>query len=105
VKASEIRPCALCQKPLMHTRLPLFYRVTVERMTIDLKAVRERHGIEVLLGSAPLAEVFAPTTEIANPLFQAATILVCERCAIEPFCVAVLDEVAQRTLTPPAVPA
>lgn len=90
----------------MHTGLPIFYRVTVERMAVDLKAVQQRAGLEMYFGgSAALADVFAPTTEIANPLFQAATILVCDRCAIDPLCVAALDETAQRTLLPPTVPA
>lgn len=70
----------------MHTGLPLFYRVTIEVMGVDLQAVRERHGLSMLFGfkpgSAALAEVFAPTGEIANPAHAPETLLACQSCAI-----------------------
>ena len=69
MKAGELHPCDLCGKGIIHTGVPLFYRVTVERMGVDVQAVRERRGLHDIFGgraSPALLEVFAPTGEVAN---------------------------------------
>jgi hypothetical protein len=96
VKASELRVCDLCGQGLMKSGLPLFYKLTIERMAVDMRAVTERHALEMLVGSGTLAEVFAPTADIASPIHEANTLLVCEPCStrMEHDCVARLNETA-----------
>lgn len=83
MKPNELKPCALCKKGLMHSGVPLFYRVTVEVMGVDVQAVRERQGLAMMLGSGPLAEVFAPTSEVANRVTEPDVLLVCHGCATD----------------------
>jgi hypothetical protein len=84
MNANELRACDLCGRGLMHTGVPLFYRLTFERMAVDMKAVRERVGLAMLFnGSAALAEVFAPSAEVAQRLgTEADVLLVCDACAL-----------------------
>lgn len=81
MKVDEIRPCALCGKGVMHAGLPLFWRVTCECMGIDMAAVRRTTGLEMLTGSVALARAMGPDPDIATPLGDARTIVVCESCA------------------------
>lgn len=103
MKAKELRPCGICGNGLMHTGVPLFYRVTIEVMGIDLQAVRERRGLEMLFGdkpgSAALAEVFAPTGEVANRVHDPDSMLICQQCAAnyEHACILRLAELASKT--------
>ena len=39
MKAEDFKPCALCGKGMMHTGVPLFYRVTVEHLGIKMREV------------------------------------------------------------------
>ncbi|MGM3021142.1 hypothetical protein ACS2UM_27240, partial [Bacillus cereus group sp. BC317] len=62
MKEAELRQhatCSLCHKPIGHTRLPLFWKVTVERFGVDLQAVQRQHGLGLMIG-APLASVMGP---------------------------------------------
>lgn len=85
MKAAELRACDLCGKGLLHTGLPLFHRIRFETMGVDAKAVRERIGLHAIFGTtaqgAALAEVFAPTAELANPIAGCDTLLVCQTCS------------------------
>lgn len=80
----DIKPCALCSKGLMHTGIPLFYRVTVQRFGFDALAIDERRGLELMLGSPVLAEVMGSRTPLAKALFEPAySLLICEECAMK----------------------
>lgn len=89
---ADFKPCAICHKGMMHTGLPLFYRVTIERMGIDLRAVRQQHGLEQLTGSVGLADVFSPNSALASPLPDPSVVLICEECAMKETMIAVLAE-------------
>jgi hypothetical protein len=101
VKARELKPCGMCGKGLMHTGVPLFYRLTIEVMGVNLQAVRERSGLGQLFnGNAALAEVFAPTGEIANRVHEPDVMLVCQPCSLDfenRQCLAELAETAGRS--------
>lgn len=88
---TDFKPCAKCGKGVMHTGLPLFYRVRIERMGIDLNAVRTQHGLELMLGSPAIADVFSPHNAIANPIPDSLVeVLICETCSMEDTMIAVL---------------
>lgn len=93
----DFKACAICHKGMMHTGLPLFWRVRIERMGVDMTAAQRQHGMEQFFGgSAPgavaLADVFSDGAPIATPLDEAKTVLVCETCAMSDTCVAYLSE-------------
>ncbi len=84
MKAQELKKCGICHEGLMaNGGLPLFYRVTIETMGVDTQAVRERHGLSLILGSGALAEVFASRSEVANLVHAPSMLLVCLRCATD----------------------
>jgi hypothetical protein len=67
-KQKDIQPCAICSKGLMHSGMPLFYRLRIERFGLDGKAVSRQAGLEHLLGgSALLANVMGPDENMATP--------------------------------------
>ena len=80
----------------MHTGLPLFYRVSIERFGIDMQAVNRRHGLEMFFGGgnggAALAGVMGTDDDIAKPVMDKLTLFVCENCAMDSLCVAQLAE-------------
>ncbi len=85
MKEAELRKhttCSLCKKPIGHTKLPLFWRVTVERFGIDVQAVQRQHGLTLMIG-APLAAVMGPDETMARPLMEPKVLTVCETCACE----------------------
>ena len=85
MKESELRMhawCSLCRKPILSTGLPLFWRVTIERFGVDLNAMRRQDGLASLIGNTHLATVMGPNEDMATPMMDAATVTVCESCAV-----------------------
>ncbi len=82
MKQTDFTPCARCGKGVMHTGLPLFYRVTIERMGSDGQAVQRQHGLEMMLGGhAKIANVMGPNDDMGLPIGPANKGLLCETCA------------------------
>lgn len=75
----ELRPCEKCGGGLSR----LFYRVTVDRFLVNVAKVRQQHGLELMLGSAELAEAMGPGGGLAEPLDEVAVML-CNDCAMGP---------------------
>ena len=96
MKANELRPCDVCGRPLMAGGHVSFHRITFERMGVNLQAVRERAGLHMVMGSAALAEVFAPTPEVADRIGDANVLIVCEDCAMKPHLPMALAEIAAK---------
>ena len=96
MKLSDIKKCAKCGKGVMHTGLPLFWRVTIERFGIDKAACDRRHGLETFFGGghvgARLAGVMGPDEDIAKPIVDAKVLILCEDCAMVDHPVAALAE-------------
>lgn len=97
MKEAELRKhatCSLCTRPIGHTRLPLFWKVTIERFGIDLAAMQRQQGLGLMIG-APLAAVMGPDETMARPMMEPKVLTVCETCACErDLPVAVLSEAA-----------
>jgi hypothetical protein len=82
MKQTDFTPCARCGKGVMHTGLPMFYRVTVEHMGIDVQAARRQMGLEMMLGGAGrIANVMGPDEDMGLPIGSANQGLFCETCA------------------------
>lgn len=97
MKEAELRKhatCSLCRNPIGHTRLPLFWKVTVERFGIDLAAMQRQQGLGLMIGG-PLAAVMGRDETMARPMMEAKVLTVCETCACErDLPIAALSEVA-----------
>lgn len=83
MKAKDIQKCALCGLGVMHCGLPMFWRVKLQRMGIDATAVRQTAGLEMMMGSVALARAMGPDPDIAKPITDERTIIICEPCAGE----------------------
>lgn len=86
MKERELRQhgtCSLCRKKVLHTRLPLFWRVTVERFGVHVDRVQRQTGLSMMLGNANLALHMGPDETMADPVMEAAVLTVCETCAVD----------------------
>lgn len=81
MKSDELRPCALCGHGVGHTGLPLFWRVTTERFGIERHAVNQAAGMEQIFGGAVALARVCSDPDIAAPIGEQRTLLVCEACA------------------------
>jgi len=95
IKRADIKPCAKCGKGVMHTGIPLFWRLTVERYGIDAGAVQRAAGLEMMLGNAALANVMGPNEILAKPVMDTTVLILCEDCAMEPYSVAAFAELVK----------
>lgn len=95
MKANEIKKCLRCGNGVMHTGVPLFWKISVERFGIDLAAVRRHAGMEMLMGSPMLAQVMGLNEDIATPVMEKIEIVLCEKCAMDEQMIPYLAEVAQ----------
>ncbi len=82
MKRKDIKPCVLCGKGIMHDNNILFYQVTLTRLGVNLGAVQQRAGLEMMLGSPVLAEVMGPDEDLATKI-TTIQFLICDPCALE----------------------
>lgn len=83
-KQSDFQPCAICHRGMMHAGMPVFYRLKVERLGLDMQAIRRQHGLEMMMGAAaPLASIMGPNETMATVIDGPHTILICETCTHE----------------------
>lgn len=83
MRETELRDsatCALCDRLVGKSGLPLFWRVRIERHGIDLAAVQRQSGLALLLGTPALALALGPDEEMTVPLLEPVTLTVCEFC-------------------------
>jgi len=74
--------CIMCGKKLLAGKLPLFYRVRVERHCFKAKELQRRAGLEQMLGGAgALAAVLGPDEELTTQLPNADDVVMHEECA------------------------
>lgn len=97
MKRRELQKCVICKRGLAHDGGFLFYRLTVERMAFDPRAVQERAGMEMMFGgghgAAALAEAMGPDRDLAVSLGAPRTVCVCDTCSTDLHCFA---EIAER---------
>lgn len=84
MKETELRryaDCSICGLKIGACGVPLFYRVTVERIGVMLPAVRRQDGLGALIGSARLAQVMGADEDLTRPLMDPLILAVCARCS------------------------
>jgi len=97
MKENELRKaakCAGCGKGFMHTGLPLFWRVRIERLGVDMSVVRRQEVLAMMLNSSVLAGVMGTDEEMTKPMMDPVEITLCETCAMSDINIAVLAEIA-----------
>jgi len=92
MKKEDIKKCIRCNKGVMHTGLPLFWVIKLERFGIDVNAVDRQVGLEKLCGVG-LAGILGPNEDIASSITGEMKAVVCESCAMEPLPLAYWAEV------------
>lgn len=96
LKACDITMCVSCRGPLIEegSHDINFYRVTVANVIVDVGALQERRGLQMIWhnapGSAALADVFAPSSTVAHEM-PAKTLNFCFRCAMKTRVIAVSE--------------
>lgn len=86
MKENELRKhgkCSLCHKGIMHTGLPLFYRVKIERFGVDIQAAKRQDGLAAMLGSSVIANIMGPDNDLAKPVMDPVILTVCESCSVD----------------------
>ena len=85
--------CICCRKPIGHTGIPLFWRVTLERHGVNMQAVKRQDGLTAMLGGhAGLAQIMGPDEAMTQVLHGPVTVTVCEGCALESHPIAMMAE-------------
>jgi hypothetical protein len=86
MKEMELRKhatCALCGNRILASGIPLFWRVTVERFGVDLRALERQQGRAMMFnGNATLAYHMGPDEDMAKPLMPPVVLTVCEPCVL-----------------------
>lgn len=104
MKAGDFKPCAICGRGMMHAGVPLFFRVKIEHMGVDLKAVERTAGLEMMFGGgvagAKLARIMGPDPDLAKPMMEPQQLLVCHPCALKPVPLLALTEREGATIPP-----
>lgn len=94
MKEKELRKhskCVLCGKKILASGIPLFWKVTVERLGVKVDAVNRQSGLSMMIG-AQLAEVMGPDEDLTQPMMEPVVLTICETCGTDSFCVAELAE-------------
>ena len=92
MKQPELKPCAACGEGVGHDRSLQFYRLTIQPHLLNLPAIQRQYGLEQMMGNAALAFHMGTQEELAVPVGEPVTILLCQNCGIEPQGVAALLE-------------
>lgn len=86
MKELELRKyatCSLCHKKIVNNGIPLFWKVTVERFSLNTGAIFRQDGLAAVLGGrSDIAMAMGPDEELASPFMEPVTLAVCESCAI-----------------------
>lgn len=79
----KLGACAICEKPMLDPEKggPTFYRIALTRAMFDQRAINRRVGLELQLGSGPLARAMGPDEDIAKIFSGPTEVAVHEGCA------------------------
>ena len=67
----------------MHSNQLTFFRVTLEHMVVNVRAVQRQAGLEMMIGGhAALAFHMGPQEDMAQRVGDADVFLVCQECSI-----------------------
>lgn len=96
MKKKEIEKCLLCGQGVGHNGDPDFWRVSLERFFVDLKAVQQTAGMEMMMGGGPegafLTSIMGSDPDIAKEPSPHPSFILCSPCAFEPTRIVRLSE-------------
>jgi len=75
--------CNLCRRKIGASGLPLFWRVTIERFGVDLRAIERQDGLGACLSNSMLANMMGPDEDLAKQMMDPVKLTICETCAAE----------------------
>ena len=82
MKQADLKYCINCGKGVGHQGHPIFYRIKIEQMVIDIGAAQRQHGLEMMMGAAaPLAEIMGPNEDMAKSI-DMIDVLLCMDCTM-----------------------
>lgn len=84
LKEDEVRAiaqCASCDQPVGRSG-PIFFRVTVEQIILDVVQCQRQHGLAVYLQSASLAAIMGTNEDLAK-ISDTSRVGICMSCAAE----------------------
>lgn len=87
MKESELRAaakCAVCHNKIGASRVPMFWRLRIERHMLNLGALERQQGLGMMLGHGGLAMAMGPDEDMTEPLLGPIEVTVCEDCALKP---------------------
>lgn len=70
-----------------------FYRVEVEQLVLDQRAIERQHGLEMVVGNAALAAVLGPDEDLAVSVYKGRGLL-CADCGLRTPAAVVLEAAA-----------
>lgn len=80
MKQIDLKPCSNCDKGVMHTGNPMFYRLRVDSMIVDPGAIQRQHGLEMMMGgNAAIAHAMGPQEDLAKEL-DSSELILCMDC-------------------------
>jgi len=101
-KKSDLKKCAMCGNGLMHTGIPIFYKLRIEPMGFDSGAIQRTNAIEQYFGGEAgpgiaIANAMGPNEDLAKPLGEPVELLICQPCGVTPemYCLLELIEGAK----------
>jgi hypothetical protein len=101
LRRNDLAPCALCGKGLMHDGGIAAYHVRITQYIVDHNAVRQQHGLEVLLGSPHLAQVMGTDPEFLKAVSRTKHLL-CQDCFLRSHTAEVWEAAQSDKATEPA---
>lgn len=78
----EAATCFMCQKLILATGVPLFWRVHLVRHAVDMDAARRQDGLGAMLGNSRLANIMGPD-ETMTKVISEKEVSICEACSGE----------------------
>jgi len=79
----KIAKCAMCGKGIGHTKLPLFWRVRIQRYGLKMDALQRQQGLEMFFGGhVAIAQVMGADEDMAEEM-SSIEITLCETCGTE----------------------
>lgn len=73
--------CGLCGRAILHTRLPIFWKIKISRFGVRVDKARRVDALAQVVGNQRIAEVLSPDTDMVEPLMDPVELAVCEPCS------------------------
>lgn len=84
MKQQEFTKCVYCNKGMAEDGRIAFYKLTIECMVLNIGAIRRQAGLEMMLnGNGRLASAMGADEDLAQPVGEARTALVCSTCGLK----------------------